>query len=67
MKKRGSSWAAEIPADYVDPKWDIQIYVTVQGTAGACVMLPGVYHPWYPFPYHVISVIPGASREGLSG
>ncbi|MDR2020167.1 MAG: hypothetical protein LBQ14_05300 [Treponema sp.] len=56
MKNRGTSWTAEIPADYVSPDWDIQVYVTVQGVSGACLMLPGIYHPEYPFPYHVIRV-----------
>lgn len=59
MKNRGSLWGEEIPADYVNAQWDIQVYVTVQGVSGACLMLPGVYHPQYPFPYHVVTIIPG--------
>jgi hypothetical protein len=47
---------AVIPADYVTAEWDLQIYVTIQGPSGSCVMIPGVYHPTYPYPYHVISV-----------
>ncbi|MDR0450707.1 MAG: hypothetical protein LBH26_05540 [Treponema sp.] len=62
MKSRGPSWEAEIPADYVSADWDIQVYVTVQGPCGDCVMLPGVYHPEYPFPYHVIRVDGRAAR-----
>jgi hypothetical protein len=56
MEQRGASFTAIIPADYMRPEWDLQIYVTVQGPSGTCVMLPGVYHPVYPYPYHVIEV-----------
>jgi hypothetical protein len=56
MEGRGNSYRAVIPADYVSPEWDLQIYVTVQGPSGSCVMLPGICHPAYPYPYHVVKV-----------
>jgi hypothetical protein len=56
MSRRGSGYAASIPADYLVPDWDLQVYITVQGPGGGCVMFPGIYHPEYPYPYHVIRV-----------
>ena len=56
MKRNAFGYSAIIPAGYVTPEWDLQIYVTIQGPDGACVMYPGVYHPVYPYPYHVITV-----------
>ncbi len=47
-------YAAEIPAEAVDPAWDIMAYVTVQLPGGDCAMYPGVYHPRQPYPYAVI-------------
>lgn len=49
-------YAAVIPAEYVSPEWDLQIYITIQGAAGSCSIYPGIYHPVYPYPYHVITV-----------
>ncbi|GHV90373.1 hypothetical protein AGMMS50268_08760 [Spirochaetia bacterium] len=56
MERTARGYAAVIPAEYIKAEWDLQIYVTIQGASGACVMFPGIYHPEYPYPYHVISV-----------
>jgi hypothetical protein len=58
VKMTGSAgyFSAEIPARYMIPDWDLQVYITVQGPGGSCVMYPGIYHPVYPYPYHVIAV-----------
>jgi hypothetical protein len=56
MENRGNAYSAVIPAEYISPEWDLQIYVTVQGPSGSCLMLPGVYHPVYPYPYHVVTI-----------
>ncbi|GHT56515.1 hypothetical protein FACS1894109_05710 [Spirochaetia bacterium] len=56
MKRGTKNYTAVIPAEYILPEWDLQIYITVQGKKGDCVMFPGIYHPVYPFPYHVITV-----------
>jgi len=56
MERGRAGYRATIPAEYMSPEWDLQIYVTIQGASGACVMLPGIYHPFYPYPYHVITV-----------
>jgi hypothetical protein len=58
LKMAGSAgcYTAVIPAKYMIPDWDLQIYITIQGSGGSCVMYPGIYHPVYPYPYHVISV-----------
>ena len=56
MARGAAGFAAAIPADYVSSEWDLQVYVTLQGKSGACVMLPGIYHPVHPYPYHVITV-----------
>ena len=47
---------AEIPASYVTGRWDILVYVTLQGPEESCTVFPGVNHPDYPYPYHVIEV-----------
>jgi hypothetical protein len=60
MEWNGREYTSRIPAAYVSPQWDLQVYITIQG-GGGCVMFPGVYHPVYPFPYHVITVKEGAS------
>jgi hypothetical protein len=56
MERRDNSYHAVIPSGYISPEWDLQIYITVQGPSGSCVMLPGIYHPVYPYPYHVVRV-----------
>lgn len=56
MQWNGSSYSAVIPADYLTSDWDLMVYVTVQEKSGECAMFPGVYHPVYPYPYHVITV-----------
>jgi hypothetical protein len=56
MERSSTGYIACIPAKYLIPEWDLQIYITIQGPSGACVMLPGVYHPVYPYPYHVITI-----------
>jgi hypothetical protein len=59
MKRIESGWTATIPADYLIPEWDLMIYVTRQDAAGSCLMLPGIYHPQYPYPYHVVEILNG--------
>jgi hypothetical protein len=56
MSRTAHGYSAVIPAKYITADWDLQIYITVQGSDGSCVMFPGVYHPVYPYPYHVITV-----------
>jgi hypothetical protein len=57
MAAGAGAYSALIPADYVVPEWDLQLYITVQGPFGVCLMLPGIYHPFYPYPYHVVKVM----------
>ena len=52
----GGGFKAVIPGEYITAEWDLQIYITSQGPAGTCFMFPGIYHPFYPYPYHVINV-----------
>ncbi|WP_195543699.1 hypothetical protein [Massiliimalia timonensis] len=56
MEWDGNRYTAAIPAEYITPDWDLMVYVTVQGESGECSVFPGVYHPVYPYPYHVITV-----------
>ena len=56
MEKSADGYTATIPAEYLLPEWDIQVYITVQEADGACTMLPGIYHPIYPYPFHVITI-----------
>jgi hypothetical protein len=57
MEANAGTCSALIPADYMVPEWDLQIYITVQGPSGVCFMLPGIYHPMYPYPYHVVKIM----------
>jgi hypothetical protein len=56
MESRAGAYSALIPSEYMIPEWDLQIYITIQGPSGVCLMLPGVYHPVYPYPYHVVKI-----------
>ena len=56
MKRITGGYTATIPARYMASEWDLLIYITIQGSGGSCVMYPGIYHPVYPYPYHVIEV-----------
>ena len=56
MKKSPDGYTAVIPAEFVIPEWDIQVYITVQERSGACTIFPGIYHPIYPHPFHVIDI-----------
>jgi hypothetical protein len=29
----------------------------MQGADGSCLMLPGIYHPKFPYPYHVVTIV----------
>ena len=56
MYPDGDGYSAAIPADYITADWDLMLYITLQDASGSCTMFPGIYHPVYPFPYHVIKV-----------
>ena len=60
MTLEGDRYSAVIPGSYITGEWDLMVYVTVQEDSGSCAMFPGVYHPVYPYPYHVIEV----TKEG---
>ena len=57
MEKSAGGFSAVIPAEYLTPEWDIQIYITIQEPDGICTMFPGIYHPIYPHPFHVIDIV----------
>ena len=57
MEPTDRGFRATIPAEYLPPEWDLMVYVTMQDKDGSCLMLPGIYHPKFPYPYHVISVL----------
>ncbi|WMJ86261.1 hypothetical protein [Anaerocolumna sp. MB42-C2] len=56
MYPDGEEYKAVIPADYITAQWDLMLYITVQEASGDCTMYPGIYHPEFLFPYHVIKV-----------
>lgn len=57
MSPTDKGFCATIPAEYLTPEWDLMIYVTMQDRGGSCLMFPGIYHPKFPYPYHVISIL----------
>ncbi|MDF1512367.1 MAG: hypothetical protein P1S60_01015 [Anaerolineae bacterium] len=46
-----------IPGVYIDPAWDLLIYVTQISDNQTVTVFPGIYHPEYPAPYHHIRVL----------
>ena len=56
MTRTDSGWTATVPAEFLTPDWDLMLYVTMQGADGSCLMLPGIYHPKFPYPYHVVTI-----------
>ncbi len=66
MERRTGGYVAEIPASYVTDQWDLMVYVTAMSDERSCRVFPGIYHPQYPYPYHVIRVEDGNCRkEGI--
>lgn len=56
MECRSGGYEADIPASYVTANWDLMVYVTAMEDDRSCRVFPGIYHPEYPYPYHVIEV-----------
>lgn len=56
MEYAAGGYEAKIPASYVTDKWDLMVYVTASTDKSSCRIFPGIYHPEYPYPYHVIEV-----------
>jgi len=54
MEAVDEGFVATIPADYVDPEWDLLVYVGTSDEAGNAVLCPGLYHADYPEPYLVV-------------
>ena len=57
MDRGENGWCAVVPGEYLTSEWDLMLYITTQDAAGSCLMLPGIYHPKYPYPYHVVSIL----------
>ena len=57
MVYTAGGFEAEIPASYVTDNWDLMVYVTARTDESSCRVYPGIYHPEYPYPYHVIQVV----------
>ena len=56
MEKMEDGFEAVIQGEYITSDWDLMVYITLQKKDGSCLVYPGIYHPSYPYPYHVISV-----------
>ena len=49
-------WEGVIPGDYIIPEWDLLVYVSAVEYNGDGNIFPGLDHPRYPAPYHVVEV-----------
>jgi hypothetical protein len=56
MKRSVSGYRAVIPGKYIDPTWDLLVYVTRVDGDRHVTVFPGFYHSMYPAPYHCIVV-----------
>jgi hypothetical protein len=56
MKQSVSGYHAVIPGEYIDPSWDLLVYVTRVDGDRHVTVFPGFYHSTYPAPYHRIVV-----------
>jgi hypothetical protein len=54
MTRTDGGYSAVIPGDYVDPEWDLLVYVGTSDEAGNAVLCPGLYHPSHPEPYCIV-------------
>ncbi len=56
MKKTKGGYRGGIPGEYIVPEWDLLVYFSAVNNTGHGLIFPGLYHPDYPAPYHIIKV-----------
>jgi hypothetical protein len=56
MRFENGAYTAAIPAAYLDGAFDLIVYYTVLDREGNVYIHPGVNHPAYPMPYHVVAI-----------
>jgi hypothetical protein len=56
MQSYDGGFRAVIPAAYIDPSWDLLVYITRIDSHRHVTVFPGIYHQEYPAPYHWIKV-----------
>jgi len=54
MDSTDEGFSGTIPAEYVDPEWDLLVYVGTSDDSRNAILCPGLYHVEYPEPYVVV-------------
>jgi hypothetical protein len=58
MTRADRGYRGTVPAAYVTPEFDLLVYVSAVDSDGDTVLYPGIYHPEFPEPYHVVETRP---------
>jgi hypothetical protein len=56
MQRTDEGFAAVIPGAYLQPEWDLLLYVSVVLSPQTVLIYPGLYHPIHPLPYMLIAI-----------
>ncbi|MFD1316390.1 hypothetical protein [Namhaeicola litoreus] len=57
MKWDGNNYSTQIPADYLNPEYDLLIYFTSFTEEGHVIIYPGLFHQEVETPYFVVSIL----------
>jgi hypothetical protein len=56
MVRTESGYRGTVPAAYLDPSWDLLVYVSARDAAGNTRLLPGIFAAEDPAPYRVVDI-----------
>lgn len=56
MEKTPEGFKGKIPGDYITADYDLLVYLGGIEENGNAMIYPGLYHPEYPAPYHVVEI-----------
>ncbi len=56
FEKKNGIYEAIVPAEYINGKFDLMVYISRRSEAEGCRIFPGIYHDKYLYPYHIITV-----------
>jgi hypothetical protein len=57
MQAIDNGYTASIPGAYIEKQWDLMIYVSASDSLEKALIYPGLFHPDYRAPYHIITVV----------
>jgi hypothetical protein len=56
MQAHKDGFTAVIPGSYLQPEWDLLVYVSLALSPQGVWIYPGLYHPTQPLPYFVVTI-----------